>query len=100
MPSVVDFDNNMSKDRRQYLIKNELGLHARAAAVFVKVANRYRADIVVSKESVKVNGKSIMGVLMLAAAKGMTIDIEVEGDDATEALDALGKLIDEKFGEE
>ena len=90
----------MNKDRRQYLIKNELGLHARAASAFVKIANRYRAEILVSKESVRVNGKSIMGVLMLAAAKGMTIDIEAEGDDATEALDALGKLIEEKFGEE
>ncbi len=85
---------------RRFVIKNELGLHARAASAFVKIANRYRADIFVSKESVKVNGKSIMGVLMLAAAKGMTIDIEADGDDATEALDALGKLIEEKFGEE
>ena len=85
---------------RRFVIKNELGLHARAASAFVKIANRYRADIFVSKESVKVNGKSIMGVLMLAAAKGMTIDIEADGDDAAEALDALGKLIEEKFGEE
>lgn len=90
----------MSKDSRHFLIKNELGLHARAASAFVKIANRYRADIFVSKESVKVNGKSIMGVLMLAAAKGMSIDIEADGDDATEAMDALGKLIEEKFGEE
>lgn len=90
----------MSKGRRQFQIKNELGLHARAAAAFVKIANRYRAEILVSKESVKVNGKSIMGVLMLAAAKGISIDIEADGDDAQEALDALGKLIEEKFGEE
>ena len=90
----------MSKDTRQFVIRNELGLHARAAAAFVKIANRYRSDIFVSKESIKVNGKSIMGVLMLAAAKGMTIDIEADGDDAQDALDALGKLIEEKFGEE
>ena len=90
----------MNNERKQFTIKNELGLHARAAAAFVKVANRYRSEIFVSKETLKVNGKSIMGILMLAAAKGMTIDIEVSGDDATEALEALGKLIENKFGEE
>jgi len=90
----------MSKDTKQFVIKNELGLHARAAAAFVKIANRYRSEIFVSKESLKVNGKSIMGVLMLAAGKGMSIVIEANGDDSTEALEALGKLIEERFGEE
>jgi phosphocarrier protein len=90
----------MNNEKKQFTIKNELGLHARAAAAFVKIANRYRSEIFVSKETLKVNGKSIMGILMLAAAKGMTIDIEVSGDDATEALEALGKLIEDKFGEE
>lgn len=90
----------MSKNSDQFKIKNELGLHARAAAAFVKVANRYRAEIMVSKEKVQVNGKSIMGVLMLAAAKGSTINIETDGDDSQEALEALGRLIEEKFGEE
>lgn len=90
----------MNKNSGQYTIKNELGLHARAAAAFVKVANRFRSDIFVKKDQVHVNGKSIMGVLMLAAAKGSKIHIEVQGDDSTEALEALGKLIDEKFGEE
>ena len=86
-------------ETRELMIKNQLGLHARAAAAFVKVANRYRSDINVSKESVLVNGKSIMGVLMLAAAKGATILVEAKGDDANEALDALSELIDAKFGE-
>jgi len=90
----------MNKITKQFVIKNELGLHARAAAAFVKIANRYRSDIFVSKETVKVNGKSIMGVLMLAAAKGMSIDIEAEGEDADDALESLGKLIEDKFGEE
>lgn len=90
----------MSKNSNQFQIKNELGLHARAAAAFVKIANRYRAEIMVSREKVKVNGKSIMGVLMLAAAKGSTISIETEGDDSEEALEALGRLIEDKFGEE
>jgi len=90
----------MSKYQGEFLIKNQLGLHARAAAAFVKVANRYNSEIIVSKEATKVNGKSIMGVLMLAAAKDMTINIEIVGDDAKEAFEALGNLIEDKFGEE
>lgn len=83
-----------------FIIRNMLGLHARAAAAFVKVANRYQSNIEVTKDGVSVNGKSIMGVLMLAAAKGTQIGILTSGDDAEEALDALGKLIEAKFGEE
>lgn len=83
-----------------YTIKNMLGLHARAAAAFVKVANRYQAEIAVTKDGTSVNGKSIMGVLMLAAAKGTQISITAKGDDAEEALEALGHLIEGKFGEE
>ena len=85
---------------RSYTIRNMLGLHARAAAAFVKVANRYQSEIEVSKDGVSVNGKSIMGVLMLAASKGSQIDVLVRGDDAEDALDALGKLIEDKFREE
>lgn len=85
---------------QKFTIKNILGLHARAAAAFVKVANRYQSDIGVHKDGVSVNGKSIMGVLMLAASKGTSIDISAKGDDAEEAVEALGKLIDDKFGEE
>lgn len=85
---------------KTFTIVNELGLHARAAAVFVKIANRYRANIIVKKDSVAVNGKSIMGVLMLAAAKGTEIVVEAAGDDEESALTELGKLIEEKFGEE
>lgn len=90
-------DNAITKE---FLIKNMLGLHARAAAAFVKIANRYQSDITVNKDTVSVNGKSIMGVLMLAAAKGAKIIIVAAGDDAEEAIEALGKLIDAKFGEE
>jgi len=85
---------------RTFTISNELGLHARAAASFVKIANHYRASITVKKDSVSVNGKSIMGVLMLAAAKGTEIIIEADGEDEDEALTELGRLIDAKFGEE
>jgi phosphocarrier protein len=83
-----------------FTISNELGLHARAAAAFVKIANRFRADITVKKDQVSVNGKSIMGVLMLAAAKGTQITVETHGIDENDALQELGKLIEGKFGEE
>lgn len=85
---------------KQFLIRNILGLHARAAASFVKVANRYQSDVFVHKDGVSVNGKSIMGVLMLAASKGTTIDVRANGDDAEEAMESLGRLIEDKFGEE
>jgi phosphocarrier protein len=88
------------KETRTYTIKNNLGLHARAAAAFVKIANRYQSEILVQKDSTNVNGKSIMGVLMLAASKGTNIDVTAEGHDSKEALDALGTLIEDKFGEE
>lgn len=83
-----------------FTIQNTLGLHARAAALFVKVANRYRSQITVRRENSTVNGKSIMGVLMLAAANGTKVDIIAEGPDAAEAVQELGKLIGERFGED
>lgn len=85
---------------REFNIKNVLGLHARAAAQLVHLANRYASDVKLVKEGMQVNGKSIMGVLMLAAAKGAKIRVLVNGADANEALDAIGELIDRKFGEE
>lgn len=85
---------------KNFLIKNELGLHARAAAQFVKIASRFASEIKVFKDSREVNGKSIMGILMLAAAKGSHIRILAEGDDATDALAALEELIENKFGEQ
>jgi len=84
---------------KSFMIRNALGLHARAAAAFVKIANRFQSEITVRKDDAEVNGKSIMGVLMLAAAQGSEIDITVRGGDASEALDALGRLIEDKFGE-
>lgn len=85
---------------RNFTIQNLLGMHARAAAAFVKVANRFQADVFISKDRQTVNGKSIMGVLMLAAAKGSRVVVRVEGADAEEALQALAELIENKFGEE
>ncbi len=85
---------------RNFVIMNELGLHARAATRFVQTANRFSADIEVEKDGQKVNGKSIMGVLMLVAAKGTTITVRSCGEDAQKAMDALGALIRNKFDED
>jgi phosphocarrier protein len=81
-------------------IQNELGLHARAATKFVQTANKFKADVEVEKDGQVVNGKSIMGVLMLVAAKGTSIAIRTRGVDAQECLDALGELVRGRFGEE
>ncbi|MBS64625.1 phosphotransferase system, phosphocarrier protein HPr [Salinisphaera sp. C84B14] len=84
---------------RELAIVNKLGLHARAASKFVTVASQYDADIRVSKDGREVSGKSIMGVMMLAAARGSRIEVTAEGDDAEAALDALDELVRDRFGE-
>ncbi|TVP88174.1 MAG: HPr family phosphocarrier protein [Thioalkalivibrio sp.] len=82
-------------------IVNRLGMHARAAAKFVGLASQYKADVLVSRQGREVNGKSIMGVMMLAAAKGTEVEIRTEGaPDAEEALEALTDLVANRFGEE
>jgi phosphocarrier protein len=85
---------------REFDILNRHGLHARAAAQLVRVANQYASEIKLVKEGMEVNGKSIMGVLMLAAPKDTRILVRVSGDDADAALVAIGDLIERKFGEE
>ena len=84
---------------RTVQIVNKAGLHARPAAEIVKLAAKYASDITVVREDLEVNGKSIMGVMMLAAECGSTLQLKAEGPDASEALDALEKLIESKFGE-
>jgi phosphocarrier protein len=84
----------------EVIIKNRLGLHARAAAKFVHLASRYRAQIRVARGARVVDGKSIMGILLLAAAHGTTIAITADGVDEQEALTALCDLVDGGFGEE
>jgi phosphocarrier protein HPr len=81
-------------------IINKLGLHARAAARFVQLASSYESEINISHNGKKVSGKSIMGIMMLAASKGMTIEITVAGVDEVDALTALEDLILDKFGED
>lgn len=85
--------------KRTYEIVNKLGLHARAAAQFVKLAASYEADLTIAKDDQTVNGKSIMGIMMLAAGVGSTIELEANGPDAEALLDALGELIAAKFNE-
>jgi phosphocarrier protein HPr len=80
-------------------IINALGLHARAAAQLVQVANRYKSEVTLMCEGQKANAKSIMGVLMLAAAQGMEVTVTCKGDDAQACLQDIQKLIANKFGE-
>ncbi len=89
-----------SVESRNLCIVNMRGLHARASAKFVKCAEIYAAEILVSKNGVEVGGTSIMGLMMLAASPGCHIKISASGKDATAALDALQSLIENKFGEE
>jgi phosphocarrier protein len=81
-------------------IVNALGLHARPAAEFVKTAGKYRSNVMVRKDALEVNGKSIMGMMMLAAECGSSLHIRTDGEDATEALAALTALVATGFGEE
>ncbi len=84
----------------ELLIRNQLGLHARACALFVKTAARFTAEVFVSRDDLEVNGKSIMGVMMLAAEEGSTIRVRAVGADEDQAVAALRDLVDSKFGGE
>jgi phosphocarrier protein HPr len=86
--------------RREIVICNKLGLHARAAAKFVHVATRYGSDIRVARNGRVMDGKSIMGILLLSAAQGTTITISADGPDEVAALAALAELVDSGFGED
>jgi phosphocarrier protein len=85
--------------KRELSIVNKLGLHARAAAKFVNTASRYGAEISLERGSQRVNGKSIMGVMMLAASRGTTLLLSTEGEDEQAAADALESLVSNRFGE-
>jgi phosphocarrier protein HPr len=85
---------------QEVTIQNKYGLHARPAAEFVKLATRFSSEVWVRKDEVEVSGKSIMGVMMLAAEFGSTIEIRAAGNDSHEAVEALADLVDTRFGEE
>jgi phosphocarrier protein len=84
----------------ELIIRNQLGLHARACALFVKTAARYQSNVFVSRDDLEVNGKSIMGVMMLAAEEGSTIRVKADGPDESAAMAALRELVEGKFGGE
>lgn len=85
--------------RQELPIVNKLGLHARAAAKFVRCASAFGSSVLVERNGSRVNGKSIMGVMMLAASQGTTIVVEVEGEDEAEAFAALAALVSDRFEE-
>ncbi len=85
--------------RASFVIQNRLGLHARAAALFVQTVTTLDAEVLVTKDGETVNGKSIMGLMMLAAGMGSSIHVEARGREAAEALRAIGALIEDKFRE-
>ena len=85
---------------KKFVIRNKLGLHARPAALFVRTANRFQSEITIQKGKQKVNGKSIMGVMMLAAGPGSHITVHISGPDAQHAMAEIEKLIEHNFGEE
>jgi phosphocarrier protein HPr len=85
---------------QEVMIRNRLGLHARAAAKFVHTATRYASQIRISRDGRSMDGKSIMGILLLAAAAGTTIVISADGIDEADAIDALCRLVNGGFGEE
>jgi phosphocarrier protein HPr len=84
---------------KDLVIENKLGLHARAAAQIVKTASAYASKVVLVKDGMEVDGKSIMGIMMLAAAKGSSLTVQVRGEDETMALAGLEQLFKDKFGE-
>jgi phosphocarrier protein HPr len=84
---------------KEVLIRNKLGLHARAAVKFVNLANRYSASVKVIKDDTEIDGKSILGILTLAAIQGSSVALQVSGKDEEEAMKALTALVKDKFGE-
>ena len=89
----------MVKVVKKMEIKNKLGVHARAAALLVQTANRFSAQVTISKDGQTADGRSIMGVLMLAATQGSTIEVEAAGQDAEQAVKAIERLVDKRFNE-
>jgi phosphocarrier protein HPr len=85
---------------RVFTIKNRLGLHARPASLFVQEANKHKCSIVVVKDGLEVNGKSVMGLMLLAAESGSKLTVKADGADEAKALDALGAIFERKFDEQ
>ena len=88
---------NMTKS---FVLNNKYGLHARPSSLFVKTASRFQSDFKVIKEGITSNGKSIMDLMILAAAPGDSLTVEIDGDDAPQAMEAIEQLFENKFGED
>ncbi|HKI70513.1 MAG TPA: HPr family phosphocarrier protein [Verrucomicrobiae bacterium] len=98
--SARKLEDNTGAMTKELLVSNKLGIHARPAAMFVKTANRFQSDIFVEKDGEKINGKSIMGLMMLAAGPGSKLTVHAEGTDARQALTELEALVKRKFDED
>jgi phosphocarrier protein len=98
--SNVKKSGNKPALKREFVVLNKLGIHARPAAMFVRVANRFTCSILVERDGEQVNGKSIMGLMMLAAGPGGKITVHCEGEDAHQALTDIEALIKRKFDED
>ncbi len=92
--------DNLERISAELVVTNKLGLHARPAAMFVKISNQHKSEIWVEKDGEEVNGKSIMGLMMLAAGQGSRLTVSAEGADAGEAIDALRSLLEGNFNED
>jgi len=100
MASIAKNKDSGVTEVKELVVGNKLGLHARPAAMFVRVANRFSADILVEKDGEEINGKSIMGLMLLAAGCGSRLKVTVTGPDSSDMIKALEELIARKFDEE
>jgi phosphocarrier protein len=97
--SSVKKTGKPGEHKREFVVLNKLGIHARPASMFVRVANRFKCSVMVEKDHEIINGKSIMGLMMLAAGPGSKITVTCEGDDSLQALAEIEALINRKFDE-
>ena len=100
MSSAEDSSTAELTVTRELVVANKVGIHARPAAMFVKLASRFEADVFLEKDGERINGKSIMGLLMLAAGPGCKLTLEVSGSDAQQAAKEIEELFNSKFGED
>lgn len=100
MSAAKQAGNTATKIKKEFVIANKLGIHARPAAMFVKTANQFDCEVFVEKDGETVNGKSIMGLMMLAAGPGSKIRVQADGADAAQAVHEIEALIKRKFDEE
>jgi phosphocarrier protein HPr len=99
MPDTPETTSSANQLSRELVVQNKMGIHARPAAMIVRVTNKFKADVLVEKDDEEVNGKSIMGLMMLAAGKGSKVRFSATGEDGAAMLDELEQLFTRKFDE-